>query len=189
VALDINALGGLPVTMQVAVVAAATFLQEDLAALAAGTALTEQKMALLPAILGVSMGVLGSNLGFWLTGRLLGPAAFRLPGLRSASKSGMVERARAQFDKSGFWAMFLSRFIPGTRIPACTLAGILGMSFPRFFLYSVAGIAPWTALMLWIPDRILAMISRGAGWWMGWIALALVGIFVLRKSLVTKESP
>ncbi|MEN9355766.1 MAG: hypothetical protein RL318_3091, partial [Fibrobacterota bacterium] len=148
----------------------------------------ERQLALAPAALGIFCGVLSANLTFWLIGRVLGPAAFRLPGLRAAAKGGILEKARLQFDRSGFWAIFISRFLPGTRIPVCTLAGILGMSFPRYFLYSVIAILPWTALLLWIPDRIMELAKWGAIWWLLPGVVVLGGLWWWRRRLVSKEA-
>lgn len=170
--LDPGSIGQLPAWAQVALVVGATFLQEDLAALAAGTAVMEGKAQLLPMALGVGLGALLANLAFWGAGRLLGTAAFRLPGLRSVERKGGLEKARRQFERSGFLAILVSRFLPGSRIPVCTLAGIMEMSTLRYLVSSLVAILPWTALMLWIPDRIRALLDSGWLWWL----LPAVGI-------------
>lgn len=173
----------MPWPLQLSLVLGATSLQEDIAALAVGAALTEGRIGPAPAILGVGLGVLGANLVFWLAGRLLGPSAFRLPGLRTAQRNGMVEKARTQFERSGFWAIAISRFLPGTRIPVCTMAGMLGMSFPCYLAYSLIAIVPWVALMLWIPDRIKALMESGGIWWLCGVA----GIAVMAWLLLSRK--
>jgi len=178
--LDLSTIAHLPVPLQILLVFAATFLQEDIAALAAGAALTEGKLGLVPAILGVGLGALAANLAFWLAGRLLGPSAFRLPGLRTAQRNGMVDKARAQFERSGFWAIAISRFVPGTRIPVCAMAGMLGMSFPRYLVYSLIAIVPWVTLMLWIPDSIKRIVESGGIWWLCAAAAVAVLVWLLR---------
>jgi len=154
-----------PAYLQVLLIALATFLQEDVAALLVGLAVANEDIDLEPAAIGVFVGALTANLAFWLAGRLLGPAAFKLPGLRGAEKSGALEKARNQFKRSGFLAILASRFLPGTRIPVCAISGILGMSFLRYLLFSLIAVAPWTVLMLWIPDRIEALAESGLLWW------------------------
>lgn len=173
--LDIGQLSHLPLAAQVGLVILATFLQEDIAALAAGTAVMEGQLDLVPVAIGVSCGALLANLSFWAAGRLMGTAAFKLPGLRSVEKSGKLEKAREQFRKSGFLAVLVSRFMPGTRIPVCALAGIMGMPFLRYLLYSLLAVLPWAALLLWIPDRIMVLARTGLLWW----AVPIVGLIGL----------
>ena len=169
---DFHSLGHLSIAWQMALIIAATFVQEDLVALAVGTAVAEGRLSLSTAAVGVFCGALSANLAFWLAGRILGPAALRLPGLRKAERNGAMDKARSQFDRSGFLAILASRFLPGTRIPVCALAGILGMSFFRYLSYSMIAILPWTALMLWIPDRIEALAESGLLWWVLPVLLA-----------------
>ena len=171
--MDLSQVFDAPVHVQVMAISFATFLQEDVAALLAGLALAAEDLDFWPCAIGVFSGAMLANLAFWLAGRLLGPAAFKLPGLRGAEKSGALDKARAQFNKSGFIAIFVSRFLPGTRIPVCALAGILRMSFLRYFFYSLIAVLPWTAVMLLIPNRILAWAKSGLLWWI--LPIVLVG--------------
>jgi membrane protein DedA with SNARE-associated domain len=176
-----------PVYLQVLLIALATFLQEDVAALLVGLAVANEDIDLQPAAIGVFLGALSANLAFWLAGRLLGPAAFKLPGLRGAEKSGTMEKARIQFKRSGFLAILASRFLPGTRIPVCAISGILGMSFPRYLLYSLVAVVPWTVIMLWIPDRIEALAKSGMLWWL--LPIFLVAGVVWWKLTHKKSHP
>jgi membrane protein DedA with SNARE-associated domain len=183
--LDLSQVFDAPVHVQIAAISLATFLQEDVSALLTGLALAAEDLEFWPCAIGIFTGAMLANLAFWFAGRLLGPAAFKLPGLRGAEKSGSLAKAQARFKRSGFVAIFVSRFLPGTRIPVCALAGILRMSFPRFFLYSLTAVLPWTAVMLLIPDRIYAWAKSGLLWWI--LPVFLAGAFWAWRWLHHKE--
>ena len=154
-----------PLPVQIALIAGATIVQEDVTALALGAMLTANRAELPPVVIGLFAGAFVANLVFWGAGRALGPAAFQLPMLRKANANGTVDKAKRQFERSSLVALLVSRFIPGTRVPVCAIAGVLQMSLPRFALYSGMAVVPWIVLMLWIPDRLRWLAESGLLWW------------------------
>ncbi len=154
-----------PLPVQIALIAVATIIQEDVTSLALGAMLAANRAELPPVVIGLFTGAFVANLIFWGAGRVLGPAAFQLPMLRKASANGSVDKAKRQFERSSLVALLVSRFIPGTRVPVCAIAGVLQMSLPRFALYSGMAVVPWIVLMLWIPDRLRWLAESGLLWW------------------------
>lgn len=80
-------------------------------------------------------------------GRRFGPRLLHRSGARflSGSHAARVERC---FDTHGPNAVMLARFLPVARTLAPALAGIVGMVRWRFSIYSVAGAAACTSVLL-----------------------------------------
>lgn len=67
-----------------------------------------------------------------------------------------IEKADAWFDKHGRWAVLFGRLVPTVRTLISVPAGVSGMGFPRFILYSAIGTLAWTSLLTlagyWLQD-------------------------------------
>jgi membrane protein DedA with SNARE-associated domain len=89
-----------------------------------------------------------------------------------------VDRADAWFDRWGGATVFFGRMIPGIRTLVSVPAGVAEMPLARFTLYTTAGSAIWSTLLVML------------GWWAGkssklfeqaisWMGLAVVGAIIL----------
>ena len=63
-------------------------------------------------------------------------------------KKSHVDIAQNWFDKYGLKAVFFSRMLPVVRTFISLPAGFAHVDFKRFFIYTIAGSLPWTALIL-----------------------------------------
>ena len=63
-------------------------------------------------------------------------------------KKSHVDIAQNWFDKYGLKAVFFSRMLPVIRTFISLPAGFAHVDFKRFFIYTIAGSLPWTALIL-----------------------------------------
>ena len=122
----------------------------------AGFSAAEGRFGLIPLILVATLGsVLGSTLWYAL-GRALGEARF----LRLVDRHGAwltltraeAEGATAWFRRHGPWAVLLGRLVPTVRTLISVPAGVAGMGWGPFLLFTAIGTAGWTALL------------AGAGW-------------------------
>lgn len=68
---------------------------------------------------------------------------------------GDIDRADAWFDRYGAGAVFFGRLIPTVRTFVSVPAGMSGMSWGRFLIYTSAGTVIWTAALTF------------AGWYLG----------------------
>jgi len=59
-----------------------------------------------------------------------------------------LDRATAWLDRHSWWAVFASRFMPGTRLPLYVSAGLLGMKARRFILWAFISDLVWTPLLV-----------------------------------------
>jgi membrane protein DedA with SNARE-associated domain len=144
-------------------IALATLVTEDLTCIAAGVLVARGALAFWPATAACAAGILVGDLLLIAAGRWLGrPALARRP-LRWFVSSDTVERSARWFRARGVRVVFLSRFVPGSRLPLFVAAGILHAPVLRI------GAALLVAAGLWTPMLVyLAASTHGAV--VGWLA-------------------
>jgi membrane protein DedA with SNARE-associated domain len=114
----------------------------------AGLLVWEKKLELsVVLIVGFLSMVSGDNLGYW-AGRTYGRATIERYGQKLFISSERLDMMQKFVSRHGQVAVFLARFIPGLRFLVGPLAGIAGMSFPRFFLANIAGAAVYVPLIV-----------------------------------------
>lgn len=120
-------------------------------------------------------GVLGSTFSY-VVGRRLGPSF-----LRSLLKAFMlspqyIDKVDTWFDKYGDRAVFFGRFIPFVRVLLGYPAGITGMNFTKYILFSAAGYAGYIifALTLGYAGLSIAQLIGDLE-----IVLTVLGIFAV----------
>jgi membrane protein DedA with SNARE-associated domain len=91
--------------------------------------------------------VLGSSIGYWI-GKLGGWALLERAGrLFRISEAQLIEVKR-EFGENAGRAVFFGRFVAFLRILASPMAGIVGMPFPQFMLFNLAGATVWASVMV-----------------------------------------
>jgi len=101
----------------------------------------------------MTAAVLGDNTNYWI-GHHLGPRVFRWENSRFFNKAAF-EHTHAFYERHGGKTMMVARFIPLVRTFAPFVAGVGRMTYPRFFLFDLAG------AVLWVVSLCLA------GYWFG----------------------
>jgi membrane-associated protein len=132
------------------------FLPGDTLLLAAGVSLSVGTITTpLPAFLIVApiAATLGNVVGYWI-GFRAGPVVFDRPNSR-LFRPEYVDRSRAFFERFGWAAIFLGRFVPIVRTVATVMAGVGRMRFSAYLAATIAGGIVWT-------DGILLL-----GYWLG----------------------
>lgn len=96
------------------------------------------------------LGFLGCFVGIWVgdVGLYALARCFKRPILRNrwcarAVSAQVLARCENQIQRSGIAALFLSRFIPGTRLPTYLAAGFLAMPLARFAWVTGLGALVW----------------------------------------------
>jgi membrane protein DedA with SNARE-associated domain len=98
-------------------------------------------------------GVLGNLVGSWIAyaiGRTTGRAILDRYGRYILIRSHDIDRAEVWWGKYGEAATFFSRLLPVIRTFISLPAGIAGMPFGKFSLYTFLGVIPWTFALAWI---------------------------------------
>lgn len=158
----------------------------------AGFLVAEGAMNFFLVLLFTTGGAFAGTAAFYLLGRSLGDdrvRAFigrfgRWVLLREADYDEALTVFRRHDSKVVFWA----RFIPGVRSLISLPAGVAGMSFRRFAVFTLSGTLLWNVVLItagmvlgqrW--DSVLAVVDRLEG--VLWVLLALfvVGWFVWQR--------
>ncbi len=171
------------------VLAAATFVSEDLTCLTAGALAGHGQIGLILAIAACFAGIfVGDLLVFW-AGRLFGRAAVKRAPLRWFVTESALDRGAAWLEKNGMNAVFLSRVTPGLRLPVYFAAGMLKTSFPRFAFFFAVAAAFWTPILVgataWISGGIPGTDAPvfSTRFWLGIIFVVVAAFVVLNLIL------
>ena len=111
-------------------------------------------MALMAGMIG---GLLGSVFSYY-AGHLGGRPFVDKYGKYFFIKKSHVDMAQEWFDKYGIKAVFFSRMLPVIRTFISLPAGFAHVDMKQFFIYTILGSLPWTALILYIG------MVLGEGW-------------------------
>ena len=91
----------------------------------------------------VAAAIFGDTVGYW-TGRKVGPMLFTRPDSLLFSQK-RVQEAKIFFEHYGAMSIILSRFIPAVRTFTPIVAGVAGMSYPKFLTFNIVGGLVWGA--------------------------------------------
>jgi membrane protein DedA with SNARE-associated domain len=121
------------------------FLSEDGATITAATLAASKLLDPRLAFVSAFAGLWAGDLGMYALARSMGPALVRHPWFaRWFSKHNSDEGVRAQGE--GQLALAVSRFFPGTRLPAYLSAGFRRMPLPSFLAITALTAAAWVFL-------------------------------------------
>ncbi len=124
-------------------------IPEEVALIGSGIILHQEKVEFLPIVIVCSAAILlGDAVPYWI-GRNWGLAALRKPTFSKILHAERFAKLERRFAEHGNWVVFSCRFMPGLRIPAYFMAGTLRMSFARFILLDVAGVAISVPVSIW----------------------------------------
>ena len=95
--------------------------------------------------LAAAAAIIGDNLGFWLIGRRGGRALIARFGWVERRTQHVLPRAEALIDRYGGRAVFFGRFVSMLRETIAWVAGLAGMSWPRFLFWNAFGGIVWAS--------------------------------------------
>lgn len=171
--------GGVPAIVVAIVIGA--FISEDgatiTAAALAASSMLDVRMAFLSAFAGLWIG----DLGVYALARWTSPAIRRHRWFQPwFAKTTSAESSRDR--RKGRWRLALSRFLPGTRLPAYIAAGLEQMPVAAFAMVTAMSAIGWVALLFFsirlAPSRAatashqLAVLTLG-----GFVVFALLSIW------------
>ena len=119
--------------------------------------------------------ILGDSVNYTV-GHYIGPKAFREPDSRWFKRAYLV-KTQAFYEKYGGLTIIIGRFVPIIRTFAPFLAGVAGMSYPRFLCYNIVG------AVLWIASLVYAGYLFGNIPWvkqnLTWIVVGIIVVSLL----------
>lgn len=150
-------------------------ISEDGGAAAAATLVGSSALNLPSALTGAVAGLWIGDVAIYVLARRFGPGLLQRSWARSWVGADAFARAESWVSGPGSTALFISRFVPGTRLPSYIAAGLARMTFPRFALITALSAAVWSAAVI-VFGRGLARTFSGVPRWVA--AAVLVGCMV-----------
>ncbi len=126
----------------------ATFISEDLTVIAVGLLIVSGTIDRGVGLMGCFLGIVIGDYGIWAIGRFAGRRILSWPFFRRVLPEPSLEKWRRIFDRHVAKTVFLSRMLPGTRLPMYLAAGILARRSARFLFWVTIAVAVWTPLLL-----------------------------------------
>lgn len=130
---------------------------------------------------GIFAGAWSAQALCWLAGRLAGRKALSWRIFRSLQESGRLESIHHHVVREGWIAVLAMRFLPGTRIPVCLGAGILGMGSLEFLGVLTIATTLWLFACMGIAQTFLDAL-RDRPWTLALALTALVPLAFLARS-------
>lgn len=178
---------GVAAVVLVALLAAATLVSEDLTCIGAGVMAANGRIGFGLAAFACLLGIFVGDVLLFLAGRYLGrPALGRAP-LRWVLREADVERCSRWFNRRGAAAIFVSRFVPGARLPTYFAAGLLDTSIWWFSLYFLIAAAVWTPALVGVAmlfgSEVVSSAVLGSGVLTAAVVAIVLGYVLLRLAL------
>ncbi len=170
-------------------IALATLVSEDLTCIGVGALVAQGRVELLPGVAACFVGIYVGDLMLFLAGRFLGRRAVGRAPLKWFLSEARVEASSRWFDERGGRVIFLSRFLPGMRLPTYFVAGVLRTSFLRFSLWFALAALLWTPLLVWLASRIGGALTERVELLQKNLALGLVATVVVGLVFVKLVRP
>ncbi len=169
-------------------IAFSTFVSEDLTCLAAGTLAAQGRIGFLFATAACLTGIFIGDILLFLSGRWIGRPALAVAPVRWFVSEGAVTRGSEWLDRRGAAVIWLSRFVPGMRLPTYFAAGLLGTNVARFTGYFFLAALVWTPLIvggaaLFGATVVASLLPRGAGAFVEIALVAVIGYLTLKLLL------
>lgn len=180
------ALAGQNLMLQAVVIVLGTFVLEDAATVLAAMHAQAGGVPIPLALCALYAGIVLGDLGLYLLGHL----SAKVPWVARIIPPHRMRQGRDWLEGRVFQVVFISRFIPGARLPTYTACGFLGANWRRFALAAVIATLIWTSLLFGVSLKIGALLMEYLGpWrWAGGIGFALVIILLGRTAARLQEA-
>jgi membrane protein DedA with SNARE-associated domain len=144
-----------------------TFVLEDAATVLAAMDVQVGRVAMAVALASLYAGIVLGDLGLYGMGRL----AAKSPWAARLVPPERLRRGAAMLDPHVVKVVFVSRFLPGARLPTYTACGYFGVDFKRFALTAIVATLIWTSLLFGVSLHVGRLIMDHLGAWR-WVGVA-----------------
>lgn len=145
---------GTPWWLIIIIITLATLISEDLTIVTVGLLMVSQSIDWGVALVGCFIAIVVGDLGLWMIGRTLGRRALKLPVIRNVINESSLEKWGEVLDQHTGKTVFLSRCLPGTRMPTFIAAGILSKKAHLFMFWVAIAAFVWTPFLLLLTALI-----------------------------------
>lgn len=173
-----------------------TFALEDVAMAISVALVGSHKMSFLSAFTACFLGISIGDIGLYALGRWASNLNFDKfeNKINEKSQSFLLKKWYRQLlkiksyrpDKTAesyiSYSIVLSRFVPGTRIPAYVGAGLLKYSFTKFFILTILSVGFWVLFVLLGGQSIFKFLSGNVFYFvLGFVGLTFLGKHIFPK--------
>lgn len=164
--------------VQVLIVILATFILEDAATVLTAIQVKLHTLSPTTALIALYVGIVLGDVGLYAMGYL----AARWPPARRWVETPQRDMQRKWLTQKLFKVVFISRFIPGTRLPLYTACGFFNAGLRTFTLATLAATLIWTTALFTLSLSVgsLLLTYLGAWRWAGIAGFVLVIIIMGR---------
>ena len=151
-----------------------TFILEDAATVVAAMQVQQGSIPVGVALGSLYAGIVLGDIGLYGLGRL----ASKIQWVRRWLPPQRNEAVRAWLEGRVFRVVFVSRFLPGLRLPTYTTCGFVGADFRQFALAAVIATCLWTSLLFAVSLKMGQFLMDHLGAWR-WAGAAGFVVFVI----------
>lgn len=164
--------------VQVLIVIIATFILEDAATVLTAIQVNLHTLAPGTALIALYVGIVAGDVGLYGLGYL----AARWPPARKWIDTPERDVQRQWLTQKLFKVVFISRFMPGTRLPLYTACGFFNAGLRTFTLATILATMIWTSALFALSLRVggFLLAHLGAWRWVGIFGFVLVIIIMGR---------
>ena len=166
----------------------ATLISEDLTCISGGVLAANGVISFWGASAACAMGIWLGDMGLYGLGVLAGRSRHHWKWVDRIVTPARVAKGRHLFEVYGVRWVFLTRFLPGMRLPSYVAAGVVGWSFKQFSLALALAAAVWTPILCGLAYHAGQVVLRWVESYQKWawpilIAAVLVLWIVFRNVL------
>ncbi|CAN5171113.1 hypothetical protein BH09SUM1_BH09SUM1_31950 [soil metagenome] len=173
---------------QAGVALLSTLFFEDPAVATAGLLIAEGKIHYWPTVIGMGAGITIADCFLYWLGWLFGITIQRGTWISPAQ----FDKAKDALERNLLGTVFLSRFLPGTRIPIYVGAGVLRAPFLSFLFVSAFAAYAWVFCLVKVSqlvgERILPLLGDMKWWSLGAMIVGLIIYKIIQMRKPKKES-
>lgn len=171
---------------QAAIIILGTFILEDGATILTAIAVGNGAVSTPLALASLYVGIVTGDAGLYGLGRL---AAFWPAASRWAPRNSDRDGTHWWRGAALFRVIFLSRFIPGTRLPIYTASGFFSAGFQVFILATAIATLFWTTALFALSLKIGQILMNELGAWR-WVGVAgfVVAMTVVGRRVARMQS-
>ena len=129
-------------------IAVATFVSEDLSCISAGILAANGNISFLISVSASFTGIFIGDILVFLSGRYFGKKVLNRIPFKWFLSEDDITQTRQWFNSKGPSIIFISRFIPGTRLPTYFGAGAVNAKFGMFTFYFCLACLVWTPILV-----------------------------------------
>ena len=139
---------GITLWLLLVLIVFATFVSEDATSIGVGLLIAQGRVGWLEGFGAVFVGIYFGDLILYGVGHWLGMKVVHRPPFRWFISERDLRRGSEWFGRRGLVAIFLTRFVPGSRLPTYLAVGVVRAGFWRFAGFFFLAVMAWTPVLV-----------------------------------------